>query len=211
MDAAAAVTDHAAVAVCFSAAAVAIASPAAAAVNHHNVAAISAAILRRVNVAPYSTYCRICCVSCTCVCCLSFRKLHFFISLGFIGFFLLNILALISPSPTHCPTHMRRLNFLLCALGWQGGWGGGPFGVLVACCQNNNATRPSRSKNNLKHTLTCTHAHTRTRKAHASYHHILFCALPTEATPKPQPPFSYSPLPFESTPLSLRVGRPASS
>lgn len=143
-----------------------------------------------------------------CVRCLNFRKLHFFISLGFIGFFLLNI-----PAPATLPTTLGTTTFRLFrtyvphvfSFVQQGD--GAHDGVWSHVVKT--TTRRLRSKNNLKHTHTLAHRHTRTHARHASYHRILFCL---RAMPPPSIPFLQFTLLLCSSLLALyRLTSPASS
>lgn len=101
-----------------------------------------------------------------CVRCLNFRKLHFFISLGFIGFFLLNI-----PAPATRPTPLATTTFRLFRtyvphvffFVQQGD--GAHDGVWSHVVKT--TTRRLRSKNNLKHTHT--HLHTRAPRIISSH------------------------------------------
>lgn len=117
-------------------------------------------------------YVRVCMCVFVCVRCLNFRKLHFFISLGFIGFFLLNI-----PTPATRSTPLATTTFRL-------------FRTYVAHVFSfvqhgdeahdgawshvvKTTTRRLRSKNNLKHTHTLAHTHSHTRAPRIISSHIV--------------------------------------
>lgn len=134
----------------------------------------------------------VCVFACVCVRCLNFRKLHFFISLGFIGFFLLNIPAPATlPSPLGTTTFRLFRTYVAHVFSFVQHGDGAHDGVWSHVVKT--TTRRLRSKNNLKHSHTHRDTHTLSH-TRATHHIIAYCFVFAHCS-FPLPLSLYSPSP----------------